>query len=201
VALGIVHRPEVIFLGEPGTGHDPQARAHLWDHVRASRVVALARLREALDGLEELFALLPGNLSISRSERASNTVGDVVIEDFERHCLERGRDRRHLGEDVYAVAVLGNHPFDPANLALYPAHPPCERAFVPCRHIAMDWQRHLAGSARSSGGAHSNPRGRGRKWRRRSEFDKTKKLENAMAAAPTIGLITPATARGMTATL
>ncbi len=34
VALGIVHRPEVLFLDEPSTGLDPQNRANLWEHVR-----------------------------------------------------------------------------------------------------------------------------------------------------------------------
>ncbi len=37
IALGIVHRPDVVFLDEPSTGLDPQNRAHLWDHVRALR--------------------------------------------------------------------------------------------------------------------------------------------------------------------
>ena len=37
VALGIVHRPEVLFLDEPSTGLDPQNRANLWDHVRGLR--------------------------------------------------------------------------------------------------------------------------------------------------------------------
>jgi ABC-2 type transport system ATP-binding protein len=37
IALGIVHRPEVLFLDEPSSGLDPQNRANLWDHVSALR--------------------------------------------------------------------------------------------------------------------------------------------------------------------
>ena len=33
VALGLVHRPGLLFLDEPSTGLDPQSRANLWDHV------------------------------------------------------------------------------------------------------------------------------------------------------------------------
>ena len=37
VALGFVHRPEILFLDEPTTGLDPQNRVNLWDRVRALR--------------------------------------------------------------------------------------------------------------------------------------------------------------------
>ena len=37
VGLGIVHRPQVLFLDEPTTGLDPQARARMWDEIRALR--------------------------------------------------------------------------------------------------------------------------------------------------------------------
>jgi ABC-2 type transport system ATP-binding protein len=41
IALGLVHKPGLVFLDEPSTGLDPQSRANLWEHV--------ARLRDELD--------------------------------------------------------------------------------------------------------------------------------------------------------
>ena len=44
VGLGIVHRPSVLFLDEPTTGLDPQARARMWDEIRGLRDAGHDRL-------------------------------------------------------------------------------------------------------------------------------------------------------------
>ncbi|HEX4224268.1 MAG TPA: ATP-binding cassette domain-containing protein, partial [Pseudonocardiaceae bacterium] len=37
VALGVLHRPSLVFLDEPSTGLDPQSRDNLWRHIRDLR--------------------------------------------------------------------------------------------------------------------------------------------------------------------
>jgi ABC-2 type transport system ATP-binding protein len=37
IAMGLIHSPRLVFLDEPTTGLDPQARSNLWEHIRALR--------------------------------------------------------------------------------------------------------------------------------------------------------------------
>jgi ABC-2 type transport system ATP-binding protein len=37
IVMGLIHDPKLIFLHEPTTGLDPQARANLWEHIRGLR--------------------------------------------------------------------------------------------------------------------------------------------------------------------
>jgi ABC-2 type transport system ATP-binding protein len=37
IGMGMIHQPRLLFLDEPTTGLDPQARANLWDEVRKLR--------------------------------------------------------------------------------------------------------------------------------------------------------------------
>jgi ABC-2 type transport system ATP-binding protein len=65
VALGLVHRPKVLFLDEPTTGLDPEARAELWREI------------ERLAGEEEMTILLTTHYL----EEADRLASELVIVD------------------------------------------------------------------------------------------------------------------------
>src|SRR5215217_1155313 len=98
---------------------------------------------------------------------------DVVVEHLEREAFEGRLDGSDLREDVDAVAVVLDHPFDAAHLALDPVESLRQHFLV----VAV---LHAASRAL---------------WNRRSrsELVTTNTLENAIAAAATIGLSSPAT--------
>lgn len=37
IAMGLIHRPALLFLDEPSTGLDPHSRANLWEHIARLR--------------------------------------------------------------------------------------------------------------------------------------------------------------------
>ncbi len=72
VALGLVHRPRVLFLDEPTTGLDPEARAAMWDEL------------ERLAGRENLTILLTTHY-LEEADRLADRLaivsrGRVVVE-------------------------------------------------------------------------------------------------------------------------
>jgi ABC-2 type transport system ATP-binding protein len=57
IAMGLIHRPPLLFLDEPTTGLDPQARANLWEHIRSLRDDGGATIFLTTHYLEEADAL------------------------------------------------------------------------------------------------------------------------------------------------
>src|SRR5205807_600737 len=65
VAMGLVHRPEVLFLDEPTTGLDPESRTVMWEEVRGLARQGLTLLLtthylEEADQLAQRLAILDG---------------------------------------------------------------------------------------------------------------------------------------------
>jgi ABC-2 type transport system ATP-binding protein len=88
VALGIMHRPGVLFLDEPTTGLDPQNRANLWD-----------QLRELRDGGATVF------LTTHYLDEADQLSDRVAIVDHGRVIALGSPDelKRHYSADTISV--------------------------------------------------------------------------------------------------
>ena len=57
IAMGLVHDPTLVFLDEPTTGLDPQARANLWEHIQKLRTERGATVFLTTHYLDEADAL------------------------------------------------------------------------------------------------------------------------------------------------
>jgi ABC-2 type transport system ATP-binding protein len=92
VALGLVHRPKVLFLDEPTTGLDPEARAELWREI------------ERLAGEEEMTILLTTHYL----EEADRLAARLAIVDRGRIVAEGTPDelKSELRGDTVQVELL-----------------------------------------------------------------------------------------------
>jgi ABC-2 type transport system ATP-binding protein len=88
VALGLVHRPQVLFLDEPTTGLDPEVRAQMWAEI--------ARLTD--DGLTVL-------LTTHYLDEADRLADDLVIIDRGRVVATGTPDELKTGLDGDTVLV------------------------------------------------------------------------------------------------
>jgi ABC-2 type transport system ATP-binding protein len=76
VALGIVGGPELLFLDEPTTGFDPEARRNFWDLIRALRAVGTTILLtthylEEAEALADRVAVISGGRIIGTGTPAN----------------------------------------------------------------------------------------------------------------------------------
>ena len=74
VALGLVHKPRVLFLDEPTTGLDPESRAAMWDEITtlatADKVTVLLTTHY-LDEADRLAGRSPSSTGAAWSPRAN----------------------------------------------------------------------------------------------------------------------------------
>jgi ABC-2 type transport system ATP-binding protein len=109
VGLGIVHRPAVLFLDEPTTGLDPQARARMWDEIRALRaagttVFLTTHYLEEADALADRLAIIDHGRIVAEGtadELKRQVAGDVItigVDGAVEHVLEAVRSQPFVRE-------------------------------------------------------------------------------------------------------
>ena len=89
VAMGLIHRPEVLFLDEPTTGLDPESRAVMWKEVRRLAREGLTLLLtthylEEADQLAQRIAIVDGGRIVAAgtpAELKREIPGDAVTLD------------------------------------------------------------------------------------------------------------------------
>jgi ABC-2 type transport system ATP-binding protein len=87
IGIGIVHQPAVLFLDEPTTGLDPQARANMWDEIKRLResgttIFLTTHYLEEADALCNRLAIIDHGLIVAEGtadELKRQVAGDVVL--------------------------------------------------------------------------------------------------------------------------
>jgi ABC-2 type transport system ATP-binding protein len=121
LALGLVHKPRLLFLDEPTTGLDPQSRAHLWEEIRGLRehgttVFITTHYLDEADALCDRLAIIDHGRIVAEGtgeELKREIAGDVVTVGVGAHAAEALRLLEHqpfvreanLDEDVLRLYV------------------------------------------------------------------------------------------------
>jgi ABC-2 type transport system ATP-binding protein len=76
IVMGLIHDPTLVFLDEPTTGLDPQARANLWGHIADLRAERGATVFLTTHYLDEADALADRIIIIDRGKIVASDTAD-----------------------------------------------------------------------------------------------------------------------------
>jgi ABC-2 type transport system ATP-binding protein len=99
IALGVVHRPQLVFLDEPTANLDPQSRATVWDEVRRLRAAGMTvflttHYLDEADALCDRVAIIDGGEIVAEGTPSAlkrEISGDVVTLGL-GDAAEKGRE-------------------------------------------------------------------------------------------------------------
>ena len=129
LAMGLIHRPQILFLDEPTTGLDPQTRTHIWEYIQKlvqklgmTKFLTTHYMEEA-DKLASRIAIIDlGKIvTMGTADELKRSIGgDVVMlspcEDKDEACKEFVRNAESALKDK--PFVVGTKPSD-GELAVY----------------------------------------------------------------------------------
>ena len=140
LALGIVHRPAVLFLDEPSLGLDPQSRSRLWEEVRklhaaGTTIFLTTHYLEEADILCDRLAIIDGGKIVAEGSPdllKQQIAGDVVM--FSLASVDRtsSQARQLLCAQPFVRDIQG----DEQHLQVYVEHG--EEALVVLLHVLED---------------------------------------------------------------
>jgi ABC-2 type transport system ATP-binding protein len=86
IAMGMMHKPQLLFLDEPTTGLDPQSRVRIWDEVRHLReqgvtVFLTTHYMDEADGLCDRLAIIDNGKIVSEDTPNAlkhQIAGDII---------------------------------------------------------------------------------------------------------------------------
>jgi ABC-2 type transport system ATP-binding protein len=101
IATALVNQPKVLFLDEPTTGLDPQARRHLWGLIneikaRGITVILTSHYMEEAEKLCDRLAIMDEGKIIAL-DSPQNLIKELVAKGFKKHVERAVADL----EDVY----------------------------------------------------------------------------------------------------
>jgi ABC-2 type transport system ATP-binding protein len=97
VALGLVHRPALLFLDEPSTGLDPQNRANLWHHILRLREETGMTIFLTTHYLDEADAMAERVMVMDRGE----VIADDTPAGLKAECAARTGTEQPTLDDVF----------------------------------------------------------------------------------------------------
>jgi ABC-2 type transport system ATP-binding protein len=125
VALGLVHRPGLLFLDEPSTGLDPQSRANLWQHVLRLRAEHGMTVFLTTHYLDEADTMAERVMVMDHGQVIADDTADRLKSE---HVGERIVVRAATGEgaDRLAAAARGHATVDGTTVTVRVADGPAE---------------------------------------------------------------------------
>ncbi|WP_143058904.1 ABC transporter ATP-binding protein [Demequina mangrovi] len=132
VALAIVGRPELVFLDEPTTGFDPEARRHFWTLIEAMRgdgttIVLTTHYLDEADRLADRIGIIANGRLVALDtpvglRRRAAAARISWVEDGEERVEETGAPTALLRE------LLARHPGEIEGLQV--VHPSLEEVYL-----------------------------------------------------------------------